>query len=64
MELLVYEHIHGLPDYLDSVDEELTEWINESCTTIKQAENEVGKINRMQPEDKYGRTRNLYIREE
>lgn len=60
-EILVYEHIYGLPEFLDSVDEEITECVNEQCRTVEEAEKMVEQINRLQPEDKQGRRRNLYV---
>ncbi len=61
MNILVYEHINGLPSYLDTVHEELTECVMENCRTEKEAEKYIEKINKIQPTDKYGRERNLYI---
>ena len=64
-EFLVYEHVYGLPDYLDTVNEELTECIIDVCFNItfteKQLENYVNDINNINPTDKYGRKRNLYV---
>lgn len=60
-EILVYEHIYGLPEFLDSVNEEITECVNAQCRTVEEAEKMVEQINRLQPEDKQGRRRNLYV---
>lgn len=60
-EILVYEHIYGLPEFLDSVNEEITECVNTQCRTAEEAEKMVEQINRLQPEDKQGRRRNLYV---
>lgn len=61
MDILVYEHIEGLPDYLDTIHIEITECIIYFCRTIDEAEKEVENINKIQPKDKFGRKRNLYI---
>jgi len=59
--VLVYEHIYGLPEFLDSVNDELTECVSEQCKTVEDAEKMVEQINNLQPEDKQGRRRNLYV---
>lgn len=59
--VLVYEHIYGLPEFLDSVNEELTGCVTEQCKTVEEAEKMVERINNLQPEDKQGRRRNLYV---
>lgn len=61
-DFLVYEHVYGLPDYLDGIDWGLTECAMECCGTERQVEKYIEKINYIQPTDKYGRKRNLYIR--
>ena len=61
-EFLVYEHINGLPDYLDSVNEEVTEYVMENnYTDEKDVEWLVRWINRLKPTDRFGRKRNLYV---
>lgn len=58
---VVYEHINGLPSHIDTVNEELTDCVMEFCKTKQEVEEYVEKINKIQPTDKYGRKRNLYI---
>lgn len=60
-EILVYEHIYGLPEFLDSVNEEITECVNAQCRTVEEAEKMVEQINLLNPEDRQGRRRNLYV---
>ncbi len=57
----VYEHIFGLPCFLDTIDEELTEYAMQYCNTALETEEYIEIINKMQPTDKYGRKRNLYV---
>ena len=56
----VYEHIEGLPYYLDTEIKELTECLIEFCNTEKQVEKEIEKINKENSTDKHGRKRILY----
>lgn len=58
---IVYEHIYGLPSFLDTVVEELTEYATEHCRTNKDVEEYIKQINKIQTTDKYGRRRNLYV---
>lgn len=59
---VVYEHIYGLPEYLDTVSEEITEMVEENhYTTEKDIEWYVNWINRFRQTDKFGRKRNLYV---
>lgn len=58
---MVYEHIYGLCSFLDTVVEELTEYAIEHCRTAEDVEEYIGYINKIQPVDKYGRKRNLYV---
>ena len=57
----VYEHIHGLPSSLDSVNEEITDCAMEYCHTRNGVEKFVEEINAKNDCDKYGRKRNLYV---
>lgn len=57
----VYEHINGLCCFLDTVMEELTEYTMEYCRTATEVEEYIENINKMQPTDKHGRKRNLYV---
>ena len=57
----VYEHINGLCSFLDTVVEELTEYAMEYCRTATEVEEYIELINKLQPTDKYGRKRNLYV---
>ena len=57
----IYEHIEGLPNYLDTEAEEVAEYIAENCRTEKEIEKEIENINKITPFDRYGRKRNLYI---
>ena len=59
MDYRVYEHIVGLPDYLDTPMEEL-----EECLAGYSAEEAQTFITKYVPSiDKYGRKRNVYIKE-
>lgn len=61
-DFIVYEHIFGLPEYLDTEAEEVTECVMErGCTTEKEVERYVNQINEISPTDKHGRKRNLYV---
>ena len=60
-DFVVYEHINGTPAHLDTIDEELTECSMENCHTEGQVEKYIEEINKVQPKDKYGRKRNLYV---
>lgn len=57
----VYEHINGLCSFLDTVMEELTEYAMEYCSTATEVEEYIEYINKIQPTDKHGRKRNLYV---
>lgn len=57
----VYEHIFGLPAFLDTIIEELTEYAMEYCSSIEEVEEYIKIINKIQPKDKYNRQRNLYV---
>ena len=57
----VYEHVYGLPDYLDRPHEEIEECILNDCCSSSQAEKYIDNINAMQQTDKNGRKRHLYI---
>ena len=57
----IYEHIKGLPDFLDRPDEELTAIAYEQYETEEEVENFVKYINKILPTDKYDRERNLYV---
>lgn len=61
-DFVIYEHIYGLPSYVDTVNEELTECAVLDCYNEEDVERYVEKINEAQPKDKYGRERNLYVR--
>ena len=58
---VVYEHIVGLPEYLDTVQEEITEYATENYFSEKQVEKYVEEINNIQTTDKHERKRNLYV---
>jgi hypothetical protein len=58
---VIYEHIYGLCEFLDTIMEELTEYAMENCRTVKEVEDYIKIINKIQPTDKYGRKRNLYV---
>lgn len=59
MDYRIYEHIVGLPDYLDTPMEEL-----EECLAGYSAEEAQTFITKYVPSiDKYGRKRNVYIKE-
>lgn len=61
-DFIVYEHIYGLPKYVDTEVEEITELIQENNYTIeKDVEWCIDQINRCNPTDRYGRKRNLYV---
>ena len=61
-EFLVYEHIKGLPDFLDSINEEITELVMENnYSEEKDVEWLVRHIEGLNPTDRFGRTRNLYV---
>lgn len=59
MDYRIYEHIVGLPDYLDTPMEEL-----EECLSGYSAEEAQAFITKyVSSVDKYGRKRNVYIKE-
>lgn len=60
-DFLVYEHISGIPEHMDTINEEIIECIQNNCRTERQAERYIEEINNNSPVDKHGRKRNLYI---
>lgn len=61
-DFIIYEHIYGLPEYLDAEAEEITELVKENhYTTEKDVEWYVNWINRFKQTDRFGRKRNLYV---
>lgn len=60
-DFMVYEHINGMPSYLDEVHDEATECAMEECRTEKEVERYIEKLNKMHPEDRFGRKRVLYV---
>lgn len=63
---IVYEHISGTPKHLDTFNKEIQDIIEDNFfyhdfTEEEQAEKYIDNINKIQPTDKYGRKRNLYI---
>ena len=61
-DFIIYEHIAGLPDFLDAESEEITELVKENrYTTEKDVEWYVNWINRFKQTDRFGRKRNLYV---
>lgn len=60
-DFVVYEHISGMPTYTDTIIDEITDCAMEDCRTEEEVEKYIEKINRIQPMDKHGRKRNLYV---
>lgn len=58
---VIYEHIHGLCSFLDTVEDEITSYAMEYCNTAEDVEEYVKYINKIQPLDRYERKRNLYV---
>lgn len=64
MEILVYVHVHGLPGYLDKIDDELSEIASEQYAagyTLGRIEADLNEFNKVCPTDRHGRTVNRYI---
>ena len=59
--LVVYEHISGIPAHMDTINEEITESTRNYCNTEKQAEKYINEINNISPTDRNGRKRHFYI---
>ncbi len=57
----VYEHIVGLPDYLDTRMDGLEDFLAESGYTAGEAEEYVKNAERVPETDRYGRKRRVYI---
>lgn len=57
----IYEHICELPDFINSVNEELTECIMGCCITEEEVEQQVNLLNQLKLADKFGREKKLYI---
>ena len=59
---VVYEHICTLPDYLDTVSEEMTVLVEENNYSMeKDVEWYVKWLNIFNPTDKFGRKRHFYV---
>lgn len=63
--IMVYEHVYGIPSHLDTVDDELTECVYEYAyynkCTVEEVENFLEEINKQIPTDQYGRKVNRYL---
>lgn len=57
----IYEHIIGLPDFLDSPNESLEESFDEMGLTADEAERELLKNESIYNTDCFGRKRRLYV---
>lgn len=57
----IYEHIIGLPDYLDNPIEELEEIFQEMGYTADETERELLKNENIYNQDRFGRQRRLYV---
>lgn len=60
MKYRIYEHVIGLPSFLDTIREDLEEIFEENHYSAEEVEKEIKKIMQLNPFDKYGRKINLY----
>ena len=57
----ILEHVYGTPDFLDCVNHEVTDCVEEYCTTEKEVYEYIEKINNTNPTDKHGRKKEFYV---
>lgn len=60
-EFVVFEHIYGIPFYLDEANYEITDYAIENCKTEKEVEKYVEALNKIRQKDKHERKANLYV---